>query len=146
VAKPNHLSNHFIGADDNRRMNTSPDLSGVASLSHWGVIRAQGADAAKFLHAQLTQDFALMGLSQVRLAAFCSAKGRMQASFVAWKAAHDDIYLACAASVLPAILKRLSMFVLRAQCKLSDATADLRLLGLAGPAASAVVGDALPWQ
>ena len=29
-------------------------------LSDWGVIRAQGADAASFLHSQLTQDFALL--------------------------------------------------------------------------------------
>ena len=29
-------------------------------LHDWGVIRAQGADAASFLHSQLTQDFALL--------------------------------------------------------------------------------------
>jgi tRNA-modifying protein YgfZ len=39
--------------------------------------------------------------------------------------------LACSADVLPATLKRLSMFVLRARCKLSDASGDLALYGLA---------------
>lgn len=87
-----------------------------------------------------------MGLSQARLAAFCSAKGRMQASFVAWKTAHDEVYLACSASVLPATLKRLSMFVLRAQCKLSDATSELRLQGLVGDAAVPLAAGTLPWQ
>ena len=47
----------------------------------------------------------------------------------------------CAASVLPATLKRLSMFVMRAQCKLSDASAELGLFGAVGDAARALLGD-----
>jgi folate-binding protein YgfZ len=127
-------------------MDSNPVRAGAVNLSHWGVMRVQGADAAKFLHGQLTQDVALMGLTQARLAAFCSAKGRMQASFVAWKATHDDILLACSAGVLPATLKRLSMFVLRAQCKLSDATERTRLRGVVGASAAVLLGDVLPWQ
>ena len=60
-------------------------LNGIAPLSHLGVIRVEGEDAAKFLHGQLTQDFALLGMDQARLAAFLSAKGRMQASFIGFK-------------------------------------------------------------
>jgi tRNA-modifying protein YgfZ len=95
-----------------------------------GIIRVQGADAAKFLQGQLTQDVALLGLSEARLAAWCSAKGRMLASFVVFKNTHEDILLLCTASVLPATLKRLQMFVLRAQCKLTDATAQFALRGV----------------
>ena len=58
-------------------MTLSPTFSGIAALPALGVIRAQGADAAKFLHGQLTQDFSLLGLSEARLAAFCSPKGRL---------------------------------------------------------------------
>jgi folate-binding protein YgfZ len=36
----------------------------------------------------------------------------------------EEILLLCSQDLLPATLKRLSMFVLRAKCKLSDATAD----------------------
>jgi tRNA-modifying protein YgfZ len=97
-----------------------------------GIIRAQGADAAKFLQGQLTQDVALLGLSEARLAAWCSAKGRMLASFVVLKNSHEDILLVCTASVLPATLKRLQMFVMRAQCKLTDATAQFALHGVTG--------------
>src|SRR5947207_1739606 len=112
----------------------------AVTLTHWGVIRARGADAATFLHNQLTNDFTGLSMSQARLAGYCSAKGRLLASFVAWKAADDEILLACHASVLPATLKRLSMFVLRSQCKLSDASAEVPLVGLAGEAAHAVSG------
>ncbi len=118
---------------------------GIAPLAHLGLIRAQGADAVKFLQGQLTNDVAGMGLSQARLAGFCSAKGRLQASFIIWKLADDELLLACAASLLPATLKRLSMFVLRAQCKLTDGSAELRLLGAAGTSAAALIGDAPAW-
>ena len=39
---------------------TQPLLNGIASVSHLGVIRALGEDAAQFLHGQLTNDFALL--------------------------------------------------------------------------------------
>jgi len=109
-------------------------LSGVAALPHLGLIRAEGDDAARFLHGQLTQDFSLLGLHEARLAAYCSAKGRVLASFVGFKRSPNEIVLVCSRDVLAATLKRLSMFVLRAKVKLSDASADFQLLGLAGDA------------
>jgi hypothetical protein len=119
----------------------SHPLHGVALLPHLGVIRAQGEEAAKFLHGQLTQDFALLGPDEARLAAFCNAKGRMQASFIAFKRAPDDILLVCSRDVLPATLKRLSMFVLRTKAKLSDASGEFAPYGLAGAG-----GGAAPWS
>ncbi len=121
-------------------------LNGIAALPHLGVIRAEGEDAAKFLHGQLTQDFALLGLSEARLAAFCSAKGRMQASFVAFKRSHTEILLICSRDLLAQALKRLSMFVLRAKVKLSDATDSTVLCGVAGPALQVLSAQqARPW-
>ena len=109
-------------------------LNGIAPLSHLGVIRVEGEDAAKFLHGQLTQDFALLGMDQARLAAFLSAKGRMQASFIGFKRSATEVLLVCSRDLLPPTLKRLSMFVLRAKAKLTDATNDFALYGLAGDA------------
>jgi len=107
-------------------------------LPDWGVIRAQGADAASFLHSQLTQDFALLDREHARLAGFCTAKGRLLATMVGWRQGDDEILLALPAETLAATLKRLSMFVLRAKCKLSDASAEFAAYGLLGvPAAEA---------
>jgi folate-binding protein YgfZ len=107
-------------------------------LADWGVIRAQGADAATFLHSQLTQDFALLDRDHARLAGFCTAKGRLLATMVGWRAGDEEILLALPADTLAATLKRLSMFVLRAKCKLSDASAEFAVHGLLGtPAAEA---------
>jgi folate-binding protein YgfZ len=113
---------------------TNIDLNGVCPLPHLGVIRAQGEEAAKFLHGQLTQDLVLLADGQARLAAYCSPKGRMLASFVVVKRGKDDILLVCQRDLLVTTLKRLSMFVMRAKVRLSDATEDFALFGLAGNA------------
>lgn len=121
-------------------------LNGIAPLSHLGVIRVQGEDAAKFLHGQLTQDFALLDMQHARLAAFLSAKGRMQASFIGFKRSATEVLLVCSQDLLTPTLKRLSMFVLRAKAKLSDATADFALYGVAGDALKSIAGGAYePW-
>ncbi len=124
-------------------MNTLPD--GMALLTDLGVIRVEGADAAAFLHGQLTHDFALLGKSEARLAAYCTAKGRMLASFIGFKRSTDDILLVCQRDLLPVVLKRLSMFVLRAKARLSDASDAYRICGLAGAAVPASA-DTQPWS
>lgn len=119
-------------------------LDGAAALDHLGLVRAAGADAATFLHGQLTNDLVLLDTARARLAGYCSPKGRLLASFVLWKTSADEVLLLCSRDVLPATLKRLSMFVLRAKCKLTDATGEFRTLGLAGPSALAWLGADAP--
>ena len=133
---------------------TALDLQGVAPLPHLGIIRAAGADAANFLHNQLTNDVLLMKDGQSRLAAFCNAKGRMQASFVVYKRSAEEVLLICRKDLIAQTVKRLSMFVLRAKAKLSDATDEFQLLGLAGDTVSQALSGVAsaasltvePWQ
>lgn len=126
-----------------------PLPNGLVRLADWGVIRASGEDARKFLHGQLTQDIERLGEGQARLAGYCTAKGRLLATFVVWARSPDEVLLACSADLLAPVLKRLSMFVLRARCKLSDASAETAVWGLAGDAAQQALGPAVPvaaWQ
>ena len=119
-------------------------LHGITPLTHLGVIRAQGDEAAKFLHGQLTQDFALLGPQQARLAAYLSPKGRMLASFIACQRSATEVLLVCSRDLLAATLKRLSMFVLRTKVKLTDASDEFALYGLAGDALISIAGSAYP--
>ena len=121
-------------------------LNGTCALPQLGVIQAQGEDAANFLHNQLTNVVLLLPVGQARLAAFCNAKGRMQASFVVVKTAPDMVLLVMPQDLLAQTLKRLSMFVLRAKVKLTDASNQWQLRGLLGDSARAAVADAAPWQ
>jgi tRNA-modifying protein YgfZ len=126
----------------------SAPLNGIAPLPHLGIIRALGPDAPSFLHNQLTNDVLLMKEGQCRLAAFCNAKGRMQASFVVYKRSAEEVLLVCRKDLIAQTVKRLSMFVLRAKVKLSDASDEFQLLGLAGEAALAALNGAStePWH
>ena len=119
-------------------------LNGIAPLPHLGVIRVDGADAASFLQGQLTQDFVLLQDNQARLAAYLSPKGRMLASFIGLRRSSTELLLVCSRDLLPATLKRLSMFVLRAKVRLTDASADFQCWGLAGDALLSIADSALP--
>ncbi len=121
--------------------------SGVARLTHLGVIEASGDDAIHFLNGQLSNDFTQLSPSEARLAAFCSAKGRMQASFVAIKRDNGDVLLVCSHDLLAPTLKRLSMFVMRAKAKLRDASADFSVYGLLGQSTTGLdAGTNAPWS
>ncbi len=124
--------------------------SGVAKLEHLGIIRVTGADAASFLQGQLTNDVALLGMNESRLAAFCSAKGRMQASFTIYKRPAIDatqttpeIYMVCSRDILAQTLKRLSMFVMRAKAKLTDVTDEFNIFGLTGNAIISIAANSI---
>lgn len=122
-------------------------FQGSSPVPHLGVIRVEGEDAAKFLHGQLTQDFALLGLSEARLSALCSPKGRVLATFVGFKRGPAEILLVCRKDILPAMVKRLSMYVLRAKARISDASDAFVARGLMGPTVLSVAGVAgAPWS
>lgn len=102
-----------------------------APLTDLGLLRADGDDAATFLHSQLTNDISHLGTSEARLAGYCSAKGRLMASFLVWKT-DASIWLQLPQPIQAPVQKRLQMFVLRAKVKLTDATDEHAILGLAG--------------
>ncbi|MCP3708998.1 folate-binding protein [Paraburkholderia sp. CNPSo 3274] len=116
-----------------------------AILPQFGVIDANGDDAATFLHSQLTNDVQHLDVAGARLAGYCSPKGRLLASFLTWKTG-DTIRLLISKDVQAAVQKRLSMFVLRAKARLTDDSDKLLVVGLAGDVRGALasVFDALP--
>jgi tRNA-modifying protein YgfZ len=112
----------------------------LVPLTHLALIEATGEDAKTFLHSQFTNDINHLAQGQAEHAGWCTAKGRMQASFIAWH--EGDAYrLMLAADLLEATQKRLQMFVLRAKVKLT-AQNDQILLGIAGPQAAEALADA----
>ncbi len=114
-------------------------------LPQFGVIDVAGDDAATFLHSQLTNDIEHLDAASARLSGYCSPKGRLLGSFLAWRAGHG-VRLLVSKDVQPAVQKRLSMFVLRAKAKLTDASDTLAVVGFAGDVRDVLSGifDALP--
>ena len=111
-------------------MNTLPH--GSCRLDDWGLIRAEGPDAASFLQGQLTQSVTDLSTEQARLGGYCSAKGRLMANFILLREGPEAFCLLLPRELAAGLTKRLSMFVLRAKAKLRDASDETPLIGLVG--------------
>ena len=106
----------------------------LAPLSHLGLIAVGGEDAKSFLHNQVTSDVNHLKAEAAQHSAWCTAKGRMLASFLLWKEG-DAYQVQLAAELQPAIQKRLQMFVLRAKVQITSRSDEVALIGLAAAAA-----------
>src|SRR5882672_6763420 len=93
-----------------------------ARLSRYGVLSVTGDDARDFLHAQLTNDIQGLAPDRAALAGWCSAQGRLLASFLVIRSPHGYL-LQLARDLAPAVAKRLGMFVLRSKVKVADESA-----------------------
>ncbi|CAB3799409.1 YgfZ/GcvT domain-containing protein [Pararobbsia alpina] len=102
-----------------------------AVLDQLAVIDAAGADAGSFLHTQLSNDVENLDSGAARLAGYCSPKGRLLASVLVWRA-DQTIRMLASADLSARLVKRLSMFVLRAKAKLADLSTTHIAIGIAG--------------
>jgi folate-binding protein YgfZ len=113
----------------------------LAPLPELGRIRVEGADAASFLQSQLTNDVAHLAADALTLNGYCTPKGRLLATFHQWRDG-EAIVLELPREILGPVLKRLSMFVLRAKAKLVDASDATAAWGLTGAQAQARLAQA----
>lgn len=107
----------------------------AAQLQRLGMLSCTGDEARAFLHAQLTNDVDGMGAERARYAGWCSAKGRLQASFLVVPHAQGFL-LQVSRDIAPAVAKRLGMYILRAKARLADASEGWAQIGLWGPGAA----------
>jgi folate-binding protein YgfZ len=120
-------------------------------LKDWSCISVIGPDAVDFLQNQLTNSVKSIANTpatsialphqQNRFAGYCSAKGRLMASF--WIIRQDTaaiaesnesqpaFYLFISKDLAPTLAKRLSMFVLRSKVKVLDLTESIDMFGFA---------------
>ena len=114
----------------------------VADLSQLGVIAFRGEDTASFLQGQLTNDVRSLHSDGAQWNGYCSPKGRLLGNFLMWRQG-EDTCLQLSGDILPAVLKRLSMFILRAKVQGRDASDETVRLVVAGPQATAAVRAAM---
>jgi hypothetical protein len=107
----------------------------AAELKRLGMLSCTGDEAREFLHGQLTSDISGLEPDRARYAGWCSAKGRLLATFLVVPFARGFL-LQVSRDLAPAVAKRLSMFVLRAKVRVADARGDWAQFGLWGPGAA----------
>ena len=93
-----------------------------ARLGRYGLLSVTGDDARDFLHAQLTNDIQGLAPDRAALAGWCSAQGRLLATFLVIPSPQGFL-LQLARDLAPAVAKRLGMFVLRSKVKVVDESA-----------------------
>lgn len=125
----------------------------IVHLNDLAVLRIDGEDADSFLHTQLSNDISGMGADDARLAAYCTPKGRMLGSLVAWREtaeAGSPLLAIVKADLLEPLLKRLRMFVLRAKVRFEVTALKVHGVSMAPRAADAPQAPwpapAGPWQ
>lgn len=96
---------------------------GIAKLEEYGLLHVAGDDARAFLHAQLTNDVEHLAPGKARIAGWCTAKGRLLATFLLVPYS-GGFLLQLSRDLVPAVAKRLTMFVLRSKVKITDASAQ----------------------
>jgi len=99
-------------------------------LSSSSLISFSGEDAASFLHGQLTSDIAGLRAPVTQYAGYCSAKGRLLATFLVWRL-ENEILLQLPRVLHDALQSRLVKYVLRARVKVTNASDRFALFGLA---------------
>ena len=110
-------------------------LSGdaVARLGSLAVLRVSGTDALAFLQGQLTADVGEVGPAASRLAAWCSPKGRVLATFrLLADPAGGGYLLVCERWFVAKLLARLRMFILRTNTRIDDLSGEIGVAGVAG--------------
>ena len=110
----------------------------VCDLSHHGLIEVSGADATTYLQAQFCNDIAALADNSAQWNGWCSPKGRLLATFMAWRNPHGYL-LQLPRSLQGAIQKRMQMFVLRSKVTLTDTGAQWVRFGVAGAGAADLI-------
>lgn len=137
---------HF--GDAQGELSTAQTCTVLCDLSQFAVLRVTGEDAQNFLQNLFSSDVREVSAQRAQFSSFNSAKGRMLATFLIWQTG-ADYFLQLPRSLAAAIQKKLSMYVLRAKVKISDASDELVCLGLAGSEAATLVEEcfaALPQE
>ena len=100
-------------------------------LHRFALIEISGEDAFPFLHRQISGDLNEIVSRGRMFSAWCHANGRVICTFLVFRRNHS-LYLVLPAGMKDRILRRLTLYVLRADVRLTDASGGHTLLGLYG--------------
>lgn len=113
-------------------------------LKYLSAARFQGAEAGEFLQNQLSADIAALEPGGACFAAYCSPKGKVLGLLLVGKV-KDDYLVAGASDLLPGILDRLRIFVMRTRVEFA-LEPGLRLYGLESTTNPAANGSFQPGE
>lgn len=111
-------------------------------LSHYGLLRIEGADSINFMQGQFTNDVRQVNAEHSQLGGHLSHKGRLFNLFRLFQRG-DAYYLSMPQALLAPALERLRKYILISKVQLSEASNDLLRIGIAGSQAAEALANAL---
>ena len=115
--------------NDSSQKNAGSQLTTIP-LKNLSFARFEGPDASSFLQTQLSADIAALEPGDATYACYCSPRGQVFGLLLVCR--EDACFNVVAAShLLPGILKRLKMYVMRAKVEISEPPA-MQVCGVTG--------------
>jgi folate-binding protein YgfZ len=114
------------------------ETAGVIDFSFRSRICLVGADRARFLHGQVTNDVKKLRVGEGCYAAITTAKGKMESDLNIFALA-DELLLDFEPGLMEKISQRLEKFIVADDVQIVDAAPHYGLLSVQGPKAEAVV-------
>jgi tRNA-modifying protein YgfZ len=130
---------HF--GDSTSELLATADNTVLCDLHQFSTLRVSGEEAQAFLQNLLSNDIREVTATRAQFSSLNSAKGRMLASFLIWSDG-EDYLLQLPRSLVEMMRKKLSMYVLRAKVRVTDASEEVIALGVAGSDAEIVLRGA----
>jgi folate-binding protein YgfZ len=127
-----HEDGHVAFAGFDPAADPCPD-SFITPVSGFSLLRVGGTDAADFLQNQLTSDIGQLSDGTGGPSAWCNPKGRVITTFIIYRLG-DAFFLLLPEALREHLVKRLQMFVLRADVAITDFTTGRSMLGVRGHA------------
>jgi len=109
-----------------------PAMDAVSRLDFLTVLRISGPDALAWLQGQLTADVGEVDATASRLAAWCSPKGRVLATFRLLADPLDGYRMVCERWFAETLLPRLRMYILRSDVQIDEAGDEIDVAGVTG--------------
>lgn len=109
-----------------------------AVLDDRGLLAFSGNDAVSFLHGQLSSDVRGLAAGESQLTSYSDARGRVLAVARLYREA-DRLLLELPAQGLEPLRRQLERYVLRAHVDITDVSADIARVGVAGESAAVVL-------
>lgn len=108
-------------------------------LSHFSLLEISGKDAFDFLHGQLTCDLNELEKYGWLFGAWCLPNGKVICTFIIFSK-NNSFFLVLPSMIKDKIIKRLSMYILRSEVTMTDASDDYAMFGFAGNDISKILG------
>ena len=108
---------------------TNPSAKILVDLSHFGIVKVTGGDAAKFLQGQLTCDVLALQPGAHTLGAYCNIKGKVDSLFRLWRTS-DDYFLRMPNSLIESTMQELQKYAIFSKVELKDESMHLCGFGI----------------